>query len=252
MRGEQTVPTMILYEREKLKMSNFNCAVHVLEGLSIPTAGGRSSFYAKVVEGGVDYILGNGKTRNQTDAYTDRLFKKFCQTGSLRTSDYPETRHASYFLGVIKKVLKLDTNLDCICDENDPDRFIKTIQRVECDQRIGQQIFKKKLIEYWKGSSIGEVLDKKYLVASHIKPWSKSTSWERLDLYNGLLLTPNLDKAFDCGDISFDDTGKIIISDKLSGYTDILGINASIRLVQIRDEHRRYLNYHQKMHNILY
>jgi 5-methylcytosine-specific restriction protein A len=53
------------------------------------------------------------------------------------------------------------------------------------------------------------------LKASHIKPWRDSDNAERLDIYNGLLLIPNLDSAFDKGYISFDDGGKIIISDMI-------------------------------------
>ena len=37
------------------------------------------------------------------------------------------------------------------------------------------------------------------LIASHIKPWRVSNNNERLDVYNGLLLLPNLDKLFDKG-----------------------------------------------------
>jgi putative restriction endonuclease len=39
---------------------------------------------------------------------------------------------------------------------------------------------------------------------------------ERLDLYNGLLLIPDLDAVFDRGFISFSDEGNIIISSKIS------------------------------------
>ena len=50
------------------------------------------------------------------------------------------------------------------------------------------------------------------LLASHIKPWRDSNHQERLDKFNGLLLLANLDKAFDLGFISFDDSGKVPIS----------------------------------------
>ena len=53
------------------------------------------------------------------------------------------------------------------------------------------------------------------LVASHIKPWSISDANEKLDIHNGLLMCPNHDKLFDRGYISFDDTGRILISEKL-------------------------------------
>ena len=47
--------------------------------------------------------------------------------------------------------------------------------------------------------SLGEVP-----LASHTKPWSACTHVERLDPFNGLMLTPNLDGAFDGGLVTFD------------------------------------------------
>ena len=46
------------------------------------------------------------------------------------------------------------------------------------------------------------------LRASHIKPWADcETDAERLDVYNGILLAPHLDAAFDRGFITLrDDT----------------------------------------------
>ena len=53
------------------------------------------------------------------------------------------------------------------------------------------------------------------LRASHIKPWRAASGAERLDKFNGLLLTPNLDLAFDQGLISFDDHGQILLGEDL-------------------------------------
>ena len=54
------------------------------------------------------------------------------------------------------------------------------------------------------------------LEASHIKPWADSNDSERLDPNNGLLLTASLHKLFDAGLISFEDSGKMLVSSKLS------------------------------------
>ena len=45
----------------------------------------------------------------------------------------------------------------------------------------------------------------KILISSHIVPWSKSNEKERLDVGNGILLSPNLDSLFDRHLISFQD-----------------------------------------------
>ena len=56
------------------------------------------------------------------------------------------------------------------------------------------------------------------LIASHIKPWSKSNGEEKLDVYNGLLLAPHYDKLFDQGFISFSGSGALMLSTELSEH----------------------------------
>lgn len=110
--------------------------------------------------------------------------------------------------------------------------------------RKGQNKFREKLIDYWNGCSItsSDMID--ILVASHIKPWKNSNNQERLDVYNGLLLLPNLDKLFDKGYISFDERGYILISSKVENY-EILGINNEM-IIKIGKEHLPYFEYHRK------
>lgn len=112
---------------------------------------------------------------------------------------------------------------------------------VKC--RIGQGTFREKLIAYWNGCSVTKFKNIEILIASHIKPWSNSSNEERLDVYNGFLLTPNLDKLFDKGYISFDDNGKILISKKLKDF-QLLGISIEMR-IPIEVEHKKYLSYHR-------
>ena len=83
--------------------------------------------------------------------------------------------------------------------------------------RIGQGQFRKELLKKYNNSCvITGINEKKLLIASHIKPWAVCSNVERLSVENGLLLSPTFDKLFDCGLISFKDTGKIIISSQLS------------------------------------
>ena len=85
--------------------------------------------------------------------------------------------------------------------------------------------------------------DTRLLVASHIKPWKVSEHEERLDKYNGLLLLPNLDKIFDLGFITFEENGKIVISDYLE-ETDKLGVTHDMT-VNLNDRHQEYIEYHR-------
>ena len=115
--------------------------------------------------------------------------------------------------------------------------------------RIGQGEFRTQLISYWKVCAVTGTDCIPLLKASHIKPWRISNNRERLDLFNGLLLSPNLDAAFDTGFITFDDQGKIVLSDEVSGTPAFqLHINAKLRINQklLRPEHQSYLAYHRK------
>src|SRR5262249_41256662 len=64
-------------------------------------------------------------------------------------------------------------------------------------QRVGQDIFRGALVEYWQGRcAVTGLAVVELLRASHIKPWSDcATDAERLDIFNGLLLAPHLDAA---------------------------------------------------------
>ena len=51
------------------------------------------------------------------------------------------------------------------------------------------------------------------LIASHIKPWRLcQTARERLDGMNGLMLTPDADRLFDRGFVTFNDDGRALAS----------------------------------------
>lgn len=83
--------------------------------------------------------------------------------------------------------------------------------------RVGQGLFRKKLLDKYNGTCIVTGISvKRLLVASHIKPWAVSDNEERLSDENGLLLSPTYDKLFDYGLITFTDQGKILVSSQLS------------------------------------
>lgn len=122
---------------------------------------------------------------------------------------------------------------------------IKTERESTVTARVGQDKFRKEVEDYWSICSVTgcSVL----LYASHIKPWRSSSHAERLDPFNGLLLSPALDNCFDKGYISFDDTGNIIISNLLSKKDkQTLGLHESMKLSKIEQKHKDYLNYHRE------
>jgi putative restriction endonuclease len=116
-------------------------------------------------------------------------------------------------------------------------------------QRVGQDLFRHGLLEYWEGRcAITGLAVPELLRASHIKPWADcETDAERLDVYNGILLAPHLDAAFDRGLITVQDDGGIVVSDALdAGARAVLGLNQSLRARGITDGHRGYLPWHRQ------
>lgn len=117
-------------------------------------------------------------------------------------------------------------------------------------QRVGQDLFRDALIDYWEGHcAVTRLAVVELLRASHIKPWARCVSdEERLDVYNGLLLAPHLDALFDGGWISFDDAGELLVSPQLppAAYAPLgLHKTTASRLARLEDAHRAYLAYHR-------
>ena len=113
--------------------------------------------------------------------------------------------------------------------------------------RIGQGEYRQALLAYWGGCAITDCTVPALLRASHIKPWREASASERLDPYNGVLLTPNLDLAFDQGLITFDDQGLIRLSPELDPESaTALHLYTHLRLRQIEPRHCSYLAWHRE------
>lgn len=119
----------------------------------------------------------------------------------------------------------------------------------EVVQRVGQDIFRRTLIDYWGGRCAVTGLDVvEVLRASHIKPWADcENDAERLDVFNGLLLAPHLDALFDRGLVTFSDEGQLLRSPQLSDRQwALLGIGGvEARADSLADGHRKYLAWHR-------
>jgi predicted restriction endonuclease len=117
-------------------------------------------------------------------------------------------------------------------------------------QRIGQNAFRNAMLNYWSGAcAVTGIAVSEVLRASHAKPWADCVNdTERLDVFNGFLLSANLDALFDRCLITFDDTGKIIISTRLTqDQCDTLGLKPGLCLRWIANEHLFYLRYHRSL-----
>ncbi len=115
--------------------------------------------------------------------------------------------------------------------------------------RVGQDIFRQGLMEYWEGRcAITGLAIPELLRASHIKPWADCESdAERLDVYNGLLLAPHLDALFDQGFITVGDKGEVIISPALGSVeSKLLGLDQAATWRIPITGHRAYLQWHRE------
>lgn len=120
-------------------------------------------------------------------------------------------------------------------DSKDKERVIKA--------RIGQGYFRDQLINYWNGKCcVTKCSETNILIASHIKPWKDCNNEEAIDVHNGLLLTPNLDKLFDQGLISFSNDRSILISKQITDDNlKLLCINKEMRISHLDKKHVKYL-----------
>lgn len=115
-------------------------------------------------------------------------------------------------------------------------------------QRVGQNKFRDAMLDYWGGAcAVTGATIPAVLRASHAKPWSEcSSDAERLDVFNGFLLSANLDALFDRFLISFDKQGALIIYPELNGIDlQPLGVLPGMKLRWINSLHEPYLQPHR-------
>ena len=117
--------------------------------------------------------------------------------------------------------------------------------------RVGQGYYRQQILEKWNNRcGVTGCGITKILISSHIVPWKDCNDQERLDVGNGILLSPNIDSLFDKHLISFEDTGEIIISNILSKYDiESLSINLNMKLEFVTNDMKPYLSRHRKVFN---
>ena len=112
--------------------------------------------------------------------------------------------------------------------------------------RRGQGIFKANVRLNEKRCRVTGITNPRLLIASHIKPWAKSSDHEKLDGCNGLLLSPHIDRLFDRGLISFADDGTLLRSSELDiAIFNAWGIPADTNVGAFTPEQAAYLAYHR-------
>lgn len=116
-------------------------------------------------------------------------------------------------------------------------------------QRVGQDVFREALLDYWGGAcAVTGLALPDVLRASHAKPWADCENDEdRLDVFNGFLLVAHLDALFDRGLITFDGSGDMVIASRLaSDHRALLHLDGALRLRWVAPEHAPFLLWHRE------
>jgi putative restriction endonuclease len=113
--------------------------------------------------------------------------------------------------------------------------------------RVAQGIFRERLERTETACRVTGIMDRRYLQATHIKPWKDADDREKLDGANGLLLSPHICHLFDRGHISFADDGSLLISRHLNPYVrSAWGLQQPVPPRPFSAEQRTYLDYHRR------
>jgi hypothetical protein len=115
--------------------------------------------------------------------------------------------------------------------------------------RVGQGAYRKSILHRWSYKcAVTKFSDTRVLIASHIVPWRKSTDEERLDVDNGILLSPTYDALFDRHLITFNEKGKIVLSDHiLKDSFAKIGVTGQEKLQKVHEGNIAYLRKHQQV-----
>ncbi|GAA5082842.1 HNH endonuclease [Lysobacter panacisoli] len=129
------------------------------------------------------------------------------------------------------------------------DTSLSETQRLQLSKaRIGQGLFRKRVMLVDPHCRVTGVTAPHLLIASHIKPWRYSTNAERIDGFNGIMLSPHVDALFDDHLISFEDEGRMLLHPSLPA--DVLERWSIPRVLQVgkfQKEQAVYLDHHRKL-----
>lgn len=153
-------------------------------------------------------------------------------------------KHLRYFVLSNDNV---EESTQTVVDEINKDTTISITEKESLiKSRVGQGVFRKQLLEKYDGKCIVTGIDiSKLLIASHIRPWSISNNHDRISSENGLLLSANIDRLFDCGLITFADNGTIYIS-------HFVGEVNENRIGISKDTVAKLISSHEQLQNLEY
>ena len=176
--------------------------------------------------------------------------------GDLQWRIRPEVVDALDLLGWLEPAIDRQPGIAEAVAELEADPLAQDIGETErralTNARIGQGGYHRQMLDLWnRRCAVTGCAIEATLIASHAKAWRESSNRERLDPYNGLLLSASIDRLFDAGLIGFDDDGAMLTKEHIS--TDnlrALGLSNAQRLRFVRDRHGPYLAAHRQKHGL--
>ncbi len=148
------------------------------------------------------------------------------------------------------RIEAISSEIDAFKEVREHAAEYKTLAVTEQEQivvsRLGQGNFRRNVIRLWGSCSVTGLQNVSLLRASHIKPWKDSDNNERLTPYNGLLLIPDYDFLFDRGYISFKDSGRVLVSPRLSPFArKVFDVRDDLQLRKVFPECIEHLEFHR-------
>lgn len=252
-----SISAQVTAEQKKILTAHYNAPNRLASTLFLSRAAGKNSYvYANNIYGRLGHKLADAlgyipaKRPDGSPIWTNTLAigsESLSKDGHFQWRLREEVAHALIELGWVSAFSQCSALRDLEREQPRLAQLEATERERVVQSRLGQGIFRHEVIKYWNSCAVTGCVALTLLRASHIKPWRDCDNSERLDPYNGLLLTPNIDAAFDAGMISFDTTGRLMLSNVLS-QDDLatLSIHKGSVLRQFDSRHQAYLEYHRE------
>jgi hypothetical protein len=113
--------------------------------------------------------------------------------------------------------------------------------------RKGQEKYREQVFNRYSYCVVTHVTDPNLLIACHIKGYANCSPVEQYDKFNGFTMTPTIHSLFDMGYLTFDDNGKMILSDFFRNNDrrclNLFGRSISVPIVK---EMLPYLHWHNE------
>ncbi|MEY4273178.1 MAG: hypothetical protein RL638_126 [Bacteroidota bacterium] len=227
------------------------------------------SYTGEGQEGDMQFVKGNLALRDHKDRgmrvflfeSDGSSFVKFISEMEFYDADYFETpdRNGTNRVGIRFFLNRIGVSIPVnpyqfklnYAEEDQIDAYVSNTPTVTersglVTSRVGQGAYRKRIIHRWEYKCAVTSFNKlEVLIASHIVPWAEASDTERLDVNNGILLSPTYDALFDRHLISFDNKGKIILTDQIdfSAYQKI-GVSGHEQIKGLNDYNLQYLSRH--------